>query len=235
MKGSETMDIEARIAQLEKTLEAALLEAERAKAATQVQSVIGRYAFYYAAQRHDLIKELWSKREDASMDIMGGATLVNKEVPDSDKAHAATPGLFRVHALSTPVVEIAQDCNTARGTWISPGLDTDVKDGKAASSWCWIKYGVDFIKEDGTWKLWHLSSYGLFHTDYYTSWGDSEPKPLIRKLGFAPGSIETRSNFIPVERNDWTYAADRIPELDPVPPLPYESWSDIENDGYRTW
>jgi len=54
-------------------------------------------------------------------------------------------------------------------------------------------------------------------------------------LSISSGSIETKSNFIPVERNDWTYAKDRLPELEPVPPLPYNTWDDLGTNGYRTW
>lgn len=234
------MTVEERIAQLEERLAEVSLEAQRAKAAVEIQSVMGRYEFYYMAQRQDLMSDLWSKRPDASMDIMGGAKLVNQplwpdEIDPEAPGETQPTGTFRVHALSTPVVEVAADCMTARATWISPGFDTDVRDGKANCSWCWIKYGCDFVREDGAWKLWHLTSYGIIHTDYYQSWGDKEPTPLIRKLGYAPGSIETKSNFIPVERVDWTYAKDRVPELEPVPPLPYDTWDSLKSNGYRTW
>lgn len=231
------MELEARVQQLESSLEKALLEIDRAQAAVEIQSVMGRYAFYYTAQRQDLIKDLWSKRDDASIDIMGGAALINKDPGQTAHAPAAGPvvGLMRIHSLSTPVIAVADDCSTARATWISPGVDSEVRDGKAECSWCWIKYGVDFIKEDGQWKLWHLTSYGLFHTNYYKSWGDGEPRPLIRKLDYHPGGPESRANFIPIERVDWTYAADRSPELEPIPPAPYGSWDEIPNEGYRTW
>ena len=133
------MTIEERIELLESKLEAVTLEAERAKAAVEIQSIMGRYEFYYMAQRQDLMGDLWSKRADASMDIMGGAKLVNQplrpeEIEAEPQAESHATGTFRVHALSTPVVEVAADCMTARACWISPGFDTDVRDGKTNSA-----------------------------------------------------------------------------------------------------
>ena len=219
-------NLEQRIAQLEALLEKKTAEYDReiarAQAAVEIQSVMGRYAFYYSAQRFELIKSLWSKKEDATFDRILGLEFVNKEGHQFGRQQV---GLFRIHALSTPVVEVAADGLTARATWISPGVDTNPREnGEVTANWCWIKYGGDFIKEDGEWKIWHLSAYGLFNTDYYTSWADKEVGPLRRT--FPDGSTSAR--------DDWNYAKDRLPVLEPVPPQPYNTWDEVD-PGYRTW
>lgn len=251
------MDVNERIAALEARLEQAELEIIRAQAAVEIQSVMGRYAFYYSAQRQDLIRSLWSKREDASMDIQGGANLINVQEDDPAEIermqkmlHEQTVGLFRIHALSTPVVEVAKDGQTARACWFSPGIDTDPTEDretgerKGVAKWCWIKYGVDFVREDGAWKLWHLTAYGCFHCDFYQSWADQPEKPLFRTFPkqedmpegeVAPPPPPRGKGFKDAPRHDWTYSINRVPELDPVPPLPYETWEAFEGEGYRTW
>jgi hypothetical protein len=242
-KSSKDKSTEERLAQLEAALEKANLEIARAQAAVEIQSVMGRYIFYYTAQRYDLIKNLWSKKEDACRDVSTNPVLVNTPSgPRATGRQEQTAGLFHIHALSTPVVAVAADGQTARASWISPGITTEVIDGKASARWCWIKYGGDFIKEDGEWKFWHLTSYGLFHTDYYTSWADMEPKPLKRPAptcGTAqqgqqtPPQSQIDSSKL-IDRNDWTYAKDRLPELDPVPPVDYKTFQDVY-PGYRTY
>jgi hypothetical protein len=226
-------DLEERVARLEALLEEktarydrelaeARLEIERAQAAVEIQSVLGRYAFYYSAQRFELIKELWSEKEDATFDRILGIEMVNEE---GHQFGTQTVGLFRIHTLTTPVIEVAADGQTARAIFFSPGVDTNPRqDGTVTASWCWIKYGADFIREGGKWKIWHLSAYGLFNSDYYTSWADKEVGPLRRT--FPDGSQSAR--------DDWNYAKDRLPVLEPVPPEPYETWEDVGN-GYRTW
>ncbi len=237
-------------------MEKANLEIIRAQAAVEIQSVMGRYEFYYSAQRQDLIRGLWSKNApDASMDIQGGANLVNCPRDEADLENERkmmdeqTVGLFRIHTLCTPVVEVAGDGMTARACWFSPGIDTDptvdreTGEKKGVSKWCWIKYGVDFVREDGQWKLWHVSAYGSFHCDFYKSWADQPEKPLQRGLISGPPADSDkpappsgdRPGFVPAVRNDWTYSINRLPELDPCPPEPYETWSDLGYPGYRTF
>lgn len=65
-----------------------------------------------------------------------------------------------MHTSTTPVIEIAGDGKTAQGAWYSPGIGVlpQYEDGKIhlQSMFFWEKYGADFIKEDGAWKIWHL-------------------------------------------------------------------------------
>jgi len=68
---------------------------------------------------------------------------------------------YIMHTQETPVIEIAGDGKTAKGLWYSIGLSVRGQvdsSGKTSvnTGWMWEKYGVDFIKEDGKWKIWHL-------------------------------------------------------------------------------
>jgi SnoaL-like domain len=65
-----------------------------------------------------------------------------------------------MHTSTTPVIEVAGDGKTAKGIWYSPGMGLmpQIKDGKVVmgGTFFWEKYGGDFIKENGVWKIWHL-------------------------------------------------------------------------------
>jgi len=68
---------------------------------------------------------------------------------------------YEMNFLTTPVIEIAGDGKTAKGLWYSPGvnlLGSIMEDGKTSmrGEWRMTKYGVDFVKEDGKWKIWHI-------------------------------------------------------------------------------
>jgi len=66
-------------------------------------------------------------------------------------------GSMIMHTLTTPIIEVAGDGRTAKGMWYSPGQVTEIgSDGKPIAMWMWEKYGVDFVKEGGKWKLWHI-------------------------------------------------------------------------------
>lgn len=65
-----------------------------------------------------------------------------------------------MHASTTPVIEVADDGKTAQGAWYSPGVGIlpVYEDGKIhlQAMFFFEKYGADFVKEDGKWKIWHL-------------------------------------------------------------------------------
>lgn len=61
-------------------------------------------------------------------------------------------GDMLLHVMDTPLIEIAEDGETAQGMWYSPGCVTD----GGGAKWVIVKYAIDFIKEDGEWKIWHL-------------------------------------------------------------------------------
>lgn len=65
-----------------------------------------------------------------------------------------------MHTSTTPVIEVADDGKTAQGAWYSPGVGImPVYEGgkiHMQSMFFYEKYGADFVKEDGKWKIWHL-------------------------------------------------------------------------------
>jgi hypothetical protein len=64
---------------------------------------------------------------------------------------------YVMHTQETPVIEVAQDGKTAKGLWYSIGQGVrPVGTTGKSTEWMWEKYAVDFIKEDGKWKMWHL-------------------------------------------------------------------------------
>jgi hypothetical protein len=72
------------------------------------------------------------------------------------------PGGFTMHMAVGPVIEIAKDGKTARSVWFSPGC--------AGSMWVWGVYMVDYVKEDGNWRFWHMIFSPFFRTPYDKGW-----------------------------------------------------------------
>jgi hypothetical protein len=130
-------------------------------------------------------------------------------------------GVMNIHALTTPVVEVAGDGKTAKGIWLSIGVETGPEPGKDKPQgyWAWCKYGVDFIKEEGKWKIWHLHVYGLFRTPYEKSWVEAE-KPGVLPI---PEELKPdRATTHPL----WTYSPTAVAELVPAPPEAYDTWDE---------
>jgi hypothetical protein len=118
----------------------------------------------------------------------------------STKTYGAT---LHLNALTTPVIEVAGDGETARAAWICPGME--------GMTPVWVKYGCDFKKQDGEWKIWHLHVYGL-------------ATGLETKVAFTPNT-ETSNGADKPPTTSWEYSntAAYIP-LEPEPPKPYATW-----------
>jgi len=108
------------------------------------------WSFYVANKEKSLAQNL----EDISK-----ADPTVKNVPEN----LGIGGEWASHTQSTAIIVVADDGKTAKGVWESPGLHftAQVRDGKItkSGSWFWEKYGADFAKEDGKWKIWHISMY----------------------------------------------------------------------------
>jgi hypothetical protein len=78
-----------------------------------------------------------------------------------------TKGLMIKHTPPTVVIEIAEDGQRAKVVWVSPGHETfPVAKGPPKAHWSWGQYAVDFRKEDGKWKIWHLHVRTTFRTPF---------------------------------------------------------------------
>jgi len=127
---------------------------------------------------------------------------------------------------TNPVIEIAGDGKTAKGIWNSngPSLSTSVVDGKLSvhGTWFWRTYAVDFVKEDGKWKIWHMNivydisspldaEYGMDYTKYKASTGGGS-------------SYLTMNKPNPNPYQPWSPL--RIPQNQPRIPEPYYTFSE---------
>ncbi len=205
-------------ASIEKTV--ARLDAE-----SKIRNLMGRYSFYLTAGRYDNIVELFAKkapdvRAEMSWGVYDGIEGIRRCYSVFHAKEIVGPGVMAVHALTTPVIEVAGDGKTARAVWISPGHITGgpfTPDNSIKAHWAWMRYGNDFILEDGEWKIWHLHVFGIFMCPVEKSWaelGDVHAAPPMPPE-YAPDRPPTYS---------WSYHPDVVTELVPAPPLPYETF-----------
>jgi hypothetical protein len=133
-------------------------------------------------------------------------------------------GSLVMHPLTTQIVEVAGDGMTAKGMWYSPGQSTSIMaDGLPHAKWIWEKYGVDFMKEDGEWRIWHLHVY----TDFMTPVGES----WVRETSDAPMGVgvnpEVKMPAPDKEESTYeTYSVKQVPQDIPKMPEPYYTFSE---------
>jgi len=155
------------------------------------------HAWYHAAMQNDVeLEKIWSKRPDVIWAQQSGYWKGMDHIKQyyGQKATAdTTTGGYVWHTITSGVVEIAADRQTAKGVWYTPGLGGKIpNDGKPNAGWMWEKYGVDFVREDGQWKVWHMKVYTDWAAPLGGTIGDQGgmggPPPSDNKKGAGKGA-----------------------------------------------
>jgi len=155
-----------------------------------------------------------------------------KTIKEMSKSEPWEPvkGQLGLNMNTTPIIEVAADGKTARGVWLSPGIVMNYtgkkdKDGNefARGTYYFEKYGADFVKEDGDWKIWHIQMY----RDFTPSVG-SESKWTT------PGAIQQSATAQKAaDKNDQKTQSTGLPEASRENPDPYEQWSPTRENKLR--
>ena len=200
----------AKVEQLEKEL-------TRTKDVHEVQNIMARYIYLHNAGKNELAEKCFSRRDDATIEFHscgllkkeGMMKMYDPKVMVHKPAQSELPMMIE-HTLTTPSIQIAEDGQTAKGLWISPGHETQM--GKAI--WAWFKYGVDFIKEDGQWKIWHYQVFQTFICPFDTPWTDESTWTDRPTVPFADAPTTFHNPYRKTYKGkNW-----------PAPPEPYDSF-----------
>jgi len=230
-------NLEEMLLQLKKENEELRLRVERVEAINEIQRLMADYFNTHVPNPNEPVNHFnqwiyFADREDTTYEVANYGLLKgfkNVQFFFKEKIGMADqPGWMFEHDLTSPQIVVADDGQTARGVWTSPGHETTRQpDGKFRAEWAWGRVAADFIKIDGQWKIWHYHWYRLFRTPFNTPWtefdqmGVSRPIPeeRIREYGGEPENVLPTTYFHP-------YSTDTYPECQPRTPQPYATWTD---------
>ena len=236
-------DLAALFKQQQRDIERQRHEIERLQAVNEIQNLMSRFEYLSTSGQNLKIWEMFAQKTPgvaAHFESWGhweGTKGIQRiygpgGLYDPDRENADQHGKLIVHTLTTPVIEVSGDCNTAKGVWTAPGFITlrerelghdgkkNPKAGQFIGRWSWYKYGIDFVKEDGKWKFWHFRVSPLIACGIEKSWVD-EPRIDPRKDYYPP---EVSPDTVNNEWYGWT--PEMIPENKPLPPEPFEVFDD---------
>ena len=236
--------IEERLRQLEAANESYQKKLDRVDAVQEIQNLMGRYVWMHEVQKDpEFIDTMFAKNnpdvswEVAHMGLYRGREAVREILNQhGPKDGTISPGTLFIHTLTTPVIEIAEDGQTAKGVWKSPGAETitDPQTGKLRGMWAWTKYACDFIKEDGKWKILHYHVYRIFMTPADMNYTDEyESRFMSKASAIAPadGGASQASSLKEPTTYDNPFTTKYVPELVPAPPEPYRTFSETFSYG----
>jgi hypothetical protein len=214
----------------------------------EIANLMGRYIYKHEVQKDtEFLNTIFANRDDISWEVANfGAYYGRNAVKSILDAHSGIfdkkskpedgdlfkAGVMIMHTLTTPVIEVAGDGKTAKGVWISPGHETmkNPETGKYKGHWCWTKYGCDFIREDGKWKMWHYHVYRIFRTPYDVDWAEEyETKKEAAQKTKTAGFTTVKPSFPTTFDNPYTtkYIAQPVPAA----PEPFETWDPAKSYG----
>ncbi|MFM5931905.1 MAG: nuclear transport factor 2 family protein [Novosphingobium sp.] len=241
--------LEAQVAEL-----AHAAEVNRDRGA--VENLFSRYMALHNAFRDPEIVPLWVKKGTPDVRAQYSNNGIYSDWDKIMSYHAQRPnppGKLIVHYVTSPIIEVAADGKTAKGMWMMTGLESGLTSPDAAKGApdfmyeknvtvdgkkVWMhtvhaKYGVDFLKQDGVWKIWHFHCYEIARSPFGLGWipfaaaaqdvsfGDDlmyfgeDGKPVMMPKPDGPATI--RHN---------PYRTDKGQTLDLKPPVPYRTFSE---------
>ena len=221
-----------------------------------VENLFSRYMYLHNAFEDEQIIPLWAKEGTPGMSAqysnLGKYTKYEK-IMEYHSGRPSPIGKLLFHYITTPVIEVAGDGKTAKGLWIVNGLESgltapeyaknmpewmfepDVEvDGKKV--WMhnvYLKYGIDFIKQDGEWKIWHFHCFEVARAPYSMGWipfadaaQDDAFNLDLMYIGENGAPIFMPEPDEPATAMNNTYRTDSAQKLEARIPVPYETFSE---------
>ena len=189
--------LEARITQLESRLAEADRTAERARDRGEIENVFAHYMYLHNAFQDEKIKTLWARRGTPGVSSQYSNVGVYTDYDKIMAYHSGRPspvGKLVFHYITTPMIEVAEDGQTAKAVWIAAGVESGLMSKEQAAQapdflfekgertgnevhgkrvwahWVQMKYPIDFIRQDGQWKIWHFRCLEISRARFDQNW-----------------------------------------------------------------
>ncbi len=215
-----------------------------------IKNLMGKYVNCLLLNRQgEIFDAFWSRRADVSLSFNDGsyigpaavegyyaavvernrlsARLLAQRLPEKlgGKSEEALYGIgpFQVKPLTAPVIEVAEDGETAKGLWFCLGCSAEVTSRGPEANWTWGYFAGDFVYENDDWKIWHLQYLNDVDSLCGQSWGrDVVPYPELPE--FAPLRDFAYPPYTVPENIRDLYRVDRPLTAAPRIPEPYDTF-----------
>ena len=222
-----------------------------------VKNLMGKYVNSLLLNRQgEIYKNFFSRRDDVCLTFNDGsyvgagavsgyfaalvernklsAKLLQQRMPEKlgGKSEEEIYGIgpFHVKPLTAPVVEVAEDGETAKGLWFCLGCNAEVTERGPEATWTWGYFAGDFVYEDDDWKIWHLQYLNDVDSLCGQSWG-REVVPYPELPEFAALKDFAMPPYTVAEPVRALYSADRPLTEAPRIPEPYRTFAETFSYG----
>ena len=228
----------------------------RANAAVECEKLMSKHVYYHAGGVHrEEIEEFWTKREDCTwahnFGQMGSrsnyiACYADGQEKNTREVYELVLSVYpevenvpdyraiceeAMHFTVSPIVEVAEDGQSAKGLFYTPGciFSTLNPQQEREGRWMWERYGADFIYEDGEWKFLNLKvccdMFGPMDIKdwYFDSFGAPPPDPGRKNQTETEEEGPPPQSFTVTHPGPLHYplSSAQLPQDRPFMPLPY--------------
>lgn len=123
------------------------------------------------------------------------------------------PGHLAIHMTVNPVIEINKDRTKARGIWHSHGYCSFIGPDDYMQFLCLGKYDMEYVKEDGEWKIYKFAYRQAFMCPYEKGWVE---QPVAASLAASPENKPDKPTTFYTPYNRY-----QVNKFEPPPPEPY--------------
>ena len=148
----------------------------------EIQQLQSQYAYWLFTQQYANIVEHSFAQKAEGIEIEFSDSGVYKGIDGvrrlfkNFEATKNIPGFFTLHMTVNPYIIIANDGQSAKSTWLSPGATAS----RAGARWVWGPYYVDYVREDGYWRIRKTVFAPLFRNKYENSWVDESDHGSVK-------------------------------------------------------
>ena len=178
----------------------ALRHAVREDDYIEIQNLMNKYASYHYYAEHGKTYEYFAlddprtTAELGSTGVYKGRTKIY-QMFQIYHDYNNQPGTAHLHPLNTPLVHVAGDGATARGYWLTNGLEVlPAPEGQPPlSMWFLDAYDMTFVKTPEGWKWLHFHMLDDLKAVFYVSWSVMGKEKNPGPGGLIPPSYRTDS------------------------------------------
>ncbi len=230
-------------------------ELERARDVQEVQNVMSRRMWFHSVGQNENELALWSTKHEVRWaqnqgcyvgmkSIAVGYDTINRknQQAEIERLSKLNPKIANdwksrfvgntvLHTLNSPLIVIADDLQSAKAVWYTPGAILTTTDGvHPVGFWIWERYGVDLVKEDGQWRFLNIQ----VNTDFINPMGSAmQPQGAdAAALGVEGVQANGPHPAFDVPKPDvqttlyHEFGATRVPTVTPRLPVPYRTLSE---------
>ena len=230
---------------------------ERLEWRREIRNVMGRISHDYAVKQEASVYERYfSKRQGVCLGLNNGyyqgaeavrgyyealgeeirlsskliAEAFPEELGDRTEEELYGVGLITYLPFESQIIEIADDGQTAKGLWNVRGSTSRLTDAGPVARWIFGWAAVDFVLEEGEWKILNLLL--LYNVDHACGTAFTEPDREYEKFPAFAAMADFRLPEPNVKKTLMeTYSLNRPRTVSPKVPVPYTTFAETFSYG----